>query len=300
MTQEYEWHQNDTYFKESSGVLVLRLSCVLRTDPMFHGRNPLGPILPWNVRGLEMSNVVGVTGAKLPDGWITHQNLVELYTKGVDIDEIIRICGMAPQLNALLIIGACMPSDVFSRLPRTLGHLSISNCNPCCIPRDFGKLFPMLGTLTLHCCKIGTLGGIELPPALRTLCLEEIDGVSLEGMVLPCSLTTLCIEDCGMVKGFNTVKFSDETMRITLDRSDIGWVSMKLVMPSKLTFVLLGGQGCTDCRNFAKLRGKCPVLMTRGICDSQHHYNHQDAITLFIHNNVLPNELLRYIFAYLE
>ena len=220
----------------------------------------------------------------------------ELFTSMVSINHVTRLCCQLPSLESLYIDGTEVMVYDFCRMPRGLRALFIESDNVEHVPREIGSLFPELETLSIADGHGINLDGIELPPKLKTFSLSRSRNVSLERMVLPHTLESIDFGHCGQVEGFNTLKFPDGLVKISIERCRIGWISTRHVLPSKLKTVVARYSKGTDCRVFMRSRTWEVVGRDRDYS----MYDHQDAITLFIHNDVLPNELLRYVFEYLE
>ena len=256
-------------------------------------------VFPEVVTSLHVCGTSGRACDPLPDIGFDKWCIHTLIAQSVDIDEIIRLVGTVGVLTRLAVHNTRLSCDDFSRMPSSLVNLMLTQCELDCVPLNLALLFPSVHFLELNRCGITTLKGIEFPKGLKTLGLMNNNGMTLDGAVFPEGLVDLYIYRCDKLKGFNMVKLPNSLKILFMHGCHVEWVSRKMSLPPDLKILhrcLIPCGGCTVAmRNVPFASEPC------GMSDRMDgHYNHQDAITIFIHNDVLPNELLRYIFAYLE
>ena len=100
------------------------------------------------------------------------------------------------------------------------------------------------------------------------------------------------------------LKLPDGLMTFMISSGTVEWISLKLKLPVGLRLVEVYGSTYVDLRVFCRHREKYGILE---IDDDlfqwpreYHHASHQDAFTGFIHNRVLPVELLRHVSGFLH
>ena len=227
-------------------------------------------------------------------------NVERLELVNFDFEMCRSVWAQTPKLQNLTLEGVEFSENEFAHMPARLQSLSIVECKLERFPRYFGLMFPTLKKLSIRSCRrIRSLKDVELPSKLETLDFALSHGMSLTGLVLPDTLKEFFIVLCGRVEGLSSVKLPQGLKKLDISGSEFGWISMKFRFPPNLEQIELPWLLATDIRNMSRNTNIVikSMLVEHLRCS---HYNHQDAITLFVHNNVLPNELLRHIFTYLE
>ena len=152
-------------------------------------------------------------------------------------------------------------------------------------------MFPSLTTLMLHDNGVSTLRDVMFPETLDALHVESEPGLSLEGAVFPKSLVHLHFTFCTNLKGLGSVRYPEKLSTLHINGCNIGWISKKLLLPGVLHVWCSEGNPNIDLRVLGRRHADTHWSRVHPAT-----YNFMDAIALFIHNNVLPNELLRYVY----
>ena len=223
--------------------------------------------------------------------------LTELITSYISEDDVIRICERSPMLMKLFVSEIPRMIKWPNWIPSELRVLTLRECCLESIPSDLAMMLPNLRCLYLDNNRIKTLRGVVFP-SLTFLVLDGNSGLSLDGAQYPESLENLGLSRCAPLQGYNMTKFPRGLEQLYLNESGIEWISKKFEIPPGLTVCTVDGNPRIDTRMLINYFGATTNI--HRLLQYTHMYDHQDAITLFLHNRVLPIELLRHIFEYLE
>ena len=220
--------------------------------------------------------------------------VLEIHYFECGLGALTRLVDVSSVTSVLRVTHVGVSDEDFKCMPSSLTHLIVCMTGLYVVPLRLGEMFPLLEELSLESNRIKTLEGVVLPPGLKRLSLKGNRGLSLKGIALPDTLVSLDIDDCAPLRAFSEMKLPVGLKELKMRRCRVGWVGMKWKLPPDLKICYVGQNYKLDGRQFKR--------STRAI--NRHNmdmcYNHQDAITLFLHNRVLPIELLRHIFEYLE
>ena len=210
---------------------------------------------------------------------VTGGGLVVFEAENIDWWSAFRVCKQSPKLSTLTLRDMSLSGLNWPPMCNPLlTSLEINGCGLTKLPLQLCSAFPLLESLALYGNNINTLRGVVLPYNLSQLRIEGAClGDEFSRLELPRGLTHLTVSHCG-----------------------IGWISRKFVLPSGLRHLNVSYNPeirLTAFRN--AFHSRCMRYISHSVIGLNFTvtYCHQDTITLFVHNRVLPLELLRLVYT---
>ena len=315
--------RNPTDFCDLSQLVVdsdVECLTLLRDDPrdiapfeMEHGDKGLlnGLTIPKGVDTLKVIDVVkGGGGSSVESKFRLDYGLKTVIFEHVAFENVMIICRYSPELIKLNLefahVGFEGLHSIALHVPR-LTELGLRCCDLTHLPHNLGLMFPLLEQLDLSGNSIKTLKDVSFPDTLQCLSMSENKGLSVRDAVFPKGLTQLHIRRCKPLDGFHVIKLPRNLVFFGIDYNNLTWTGRSFSLPASLKSVWAEGNPDMDLRVFNRhMKSRCPPnVCMRYMADESalamdNSYNHQDAITRFLHNGVLCVDLMRHVRGFLE
>jgi hypothetical protein len=174
-----------------------------------------------------------------------------------------------------------------------LTTLKVAGCGLTEVPANIGTMFPFLMDLNLSNNDIKTLKGVDLPPLLNTINLDDNKGITLEGAVFP-QVENIYLQGCTGLRGLASAKFPDSLWYIRINDCDIRWLGSSFRWPEYTRVWFDNGNPLMDVRWAEPGGHNCP----HGHLHTIPMYNMEDCIGLLRRRNILSYDLLRTLRTY--
>ena len=236
----------------------------------------------------------------------------------VDTCSAIRLCQSSNVLTQLTIGGVPLPT--LQWIPHTVQLLEFQSCTidqwdiPMCElqrfnlencenpdpPKRLDLMFPMVQSMCFFRICALKLNAVVCPSSMVHLSITSCATLSVHGMDLPPSINILIVSSCSGIKDIGRLKLPRKLEHLDLSGNNIGWLSQigGPWIPPDTGRVILYGNPNIDMRGMEPYASLTWMNRSRQVA-FEVMYNTQDAAVRFLHSDVLPVDLIRYVYGFL-